>query len=172
MKKLFLPVIILCITQAVNAADPNPFAEGVKVYRFTSSDTISIAGNSSIRTYRDAKEYLEMIFDVTIDIREIELSDNDSNAIIILDVDIITDKSYSEIFSGWSSHRSTLIEELWFNLLQPYLSRQEWNISALTVKLNGIFTDSFDSDITYPSLVTQNTLLDWLEHLHPGNGGE
>jgi hypothetical protein len=164
MKAHCLLLLSIFVSFSVYAADPQPHKEGAKVYRndfINSTEIIRVTGNSSISTYHDAARLLEEVYGVKFDIHEIALLDINNNSIFLLDVNIITDKPYNEIFAG-PAHRSLLIEEIRLNLLQPYLSWSEWSIDALVLKLNGIFTDSLGLDRTYTSLVTRSDLLDYL----------
>jgi len=108
---------------------------------------------------------LEEKFNIILEIHEIEFYDRDLNCKIILIVNIVSNISFNNFFSE-TNHRSFIAEETISNLLQPYLSRELWNINALFLKLNNVFIDEIESDWTYPSFITRNEALTWLYNLN------
>jgi hypothetical protein len=103
---------------------------------FFDSENVEISADKNIKSYLDIVAYFENRYDISLKINEMIFTDSQDNDILMLEVDIITDMPSQELFDG-PVHSSLLIVDIELNLLQPKLSRSEWNIYAIILKLNG-----------------------------------
>jgi hypothetical protein len=121
------------------------------------SENVEISADKNIKSYHDIVAYFENRYDISLEINEIIFTDSQDNDILMLEVDIITDMPSQRIFGG-PAHSSLLIVDIELNLLQPKLSRSEWNIYAIILKLNGVFLNKLPYDMTYNPVITRSML--------------
>jgi hypothetical protein len=123
------------------------------------SDDITITNHSEIVNFDDLKKHLENKYSLKLETKEYLFKDKANNTLNFLEVDIITNRKYQEIYKG-PAHRSLLIEEIILNLLQPkfqndyrdYSINYKHQINALIMKLNGVYLGNIGSDRQYPTI--------------------
>jgi hypothetical protein len=134
------------------------------------SDDITITNHSEIVNFDDLKKYLENKYSLKLETKEYLFKDNANNELRFLEVNIITNRKYQEIFRG-PAHRSLLLEEIMLNLLQPkFQNDYKWDysinykhqIDALIMKLNGVYLGKLGSDRSYPTIVEKGDAADWV----------
>jgi hypothetical protein len=122
---------------------------------------ITLRNVENINTYNDIIEYLEQKYSsqkLKIETTEIVIYDK-ADQMIILDINIILDLEIWEIYNG-SGHTAPILEEVFVNLLQPEIPRNEYNIYGIIVRLNNIFLDNIDYDRIYEPIITKRMYSD------------
>jgi hypothetical protein len=145
----------------------------IPYYYDDNSDDITITNHNDLFNYNDVIKYLEKKYswyNLKLETNEMVLKDNANNSILFLDVNIITNREYQEIFRG-PAHRSLLIEEIMLNLLQPkyrndydrdYSIGYIYPIDVLIMKLNGEYLGEIGSDREYPTIFQKGDAADWV----------
>ena len=135
---------------------------GLNIYLYNGYEDFIILKNvESINTYNDIIVFLEQRYSsqrLKIETTEIVVSD-EFDQMIILDINIILDLEIWEIYNG-SGHSAPILEEVFINLLQPEILRNEYNIYGIIIKLNNTFLDNINYDMIYEPMITKRMYAD------------
>ena len=155
----------ICINNHVYFLYINLFGLNIYLYNDFSDDNsinfITLENDKNINSYQDIVKYFETKYKsqkLNIEISEIKIFDN-TEELIILNINIILKIEEWEIFNG-SHHTSPILEEIFVNLLQPEVSREEYNIFGIFVRLNGVFLDKIYYHLIYDTIITKNMYFD------------